>query len=173
MKHLLVILLSVTNLLSCAQEASAELPLPETSTFYFIRHAEKDRTDSTNSDPELVQEGLLRAVKWSYVLNDIEFDAVYSTDYKRTKQTALPTAEKNNLEITIYDPTNLDGNAFVEENKGKSVLVVGHSNTTPAFVNAVLGENRFPDMADDDNGSLFVVTISPSGEKSVSRLIIE
>ena len=31
---------------------------PVISTFYLIRHAEKDRTDPENKDPELNQDGL-------------------------------------------------------------------------------------------------------------------
>jgi phosphohistidine phosphatase SixA len=84
---------------------------------------------------------------------------VYSTDYNRTKQTAQPTAAKNNLEISIYDPSNLDGPLFIESNKGKTVLVVGHSNTTPSFVNAVINEEKYDSIDDLNNGKLFMVSI--------------
>ena len=148
-------------------------PKAETSTFYFIRHAEKDRTNMDDRDPKLKEEGILRAAKWSLVLQNIKFDAVYSTNYKRTKQTAQPTAEKNGLELTMYDPSNLDGKTFLEANKGKTVLVVGHSNTTPAFVNAVLGEQKYQSMADDNNANLYIVTVSSSGEMSDIVLVVE
>ena len=36
--------------------------------------------------------------------------------------------------------------------------MVGHSNTTPELVNRMIGEERFGNMEEDDNGSLFVVT---------------
>jgi broad specificity phosphatase PhoE len=173
MKQLLSLLLVITlTFTSCAQEKETEAPA-ETSTFYFIRHAEKDRTNMDDRDPKLKEEGLLRAAKWSLVLQNVTFDAVYSTDYNRTKQTAQPTAEKNGLELTLYDPSNLDGKAFLEANKGKTVLVVGHSNTTPAFVNAVLGEQKHQDMADDNNANLYIVTVSPSGEMSDIVLVVE
>ena len=173
MKNYLILLLALAfNLQSCAQETKTDLPT-ETTTFYFIRHAEKDRTNMDDRDPKLKEEGLLRAAKWSLVLQHVKFDAVYSTDYNRTKQTAQPTAEKNGLELTMYDPSNLDGKAFLETNKGKTVLVVGHSNTTPAFVNAVLGEQKHQDMADDNNANLYIVTVSPSGEMSDVVLVVE
>ena len=165
-------------LLICIITASCKEKTPlnkknETTTFYLIRHAEKDRTNMDDRDPKLKEEGLLRAAKWSLVLQHIKFDAVYSTDYNRTKQTAQPTAEKNGLELTMYDPSNLDGKAFLETNKGKTVLVVGHSNTTPAFINAVLGNEKYPDMADDNNGSLYIVTVSTTGEMSDIVLVVE
>jgi 2,3-bisphosphoglycerate-dependent phosphoglycerate mutase len=173
MKNYIILLLALAfNLQSCAQEKEAQVPT-ETSTFYFIRHAEKDRTNMDDRDPKLKEIGLLRAAKWSLVLQHIKFDAVYSTDYNRTKQTAQPTAEKNGLELTMYDPSNLDGKAFLEINKGKTVLVVGHSNTTPAFVNAILGEQKHQGMADDNNANLYIVTVSPSGEMSDVVLVVE
>lgn len=171
MKNYFILLLVITfSLPSCAQETESST---ETSTFYFIRHAEKDRSDKQNRDPKLKEAGILRAAKWSLVLENVKFDAVFSTDYNRTKQTAQPTAEKNGLELTIYDPRNLDGKAFYEANKGKTVLVVGHSNTTPAFVNSVLGKDKHPDIDDNNNANLYIVTISPSGEMSDVVLVID
>ena len=46
---------------------------------------------------------------------------------------------------------------FMKENQGKLVLVVGHSNTTPEFVNAILGDQKFEQMKDNDNSSLFII----------------
>jgi broad specificity phosphatase PhoE len=165
---LLIIALAVT-LPACSQDTNTT---GETTTFYFIRHAEKDRSDKTNRNPNLNQQGLLRAAKWSIALQHITFDVIYSTDYNRTRQTAQPTAEKNGLDITIYDPSNIDGKAFLEANKGKTALIVGHSNTTPAFVNAVLGTQKYQDIADDNNANLYIVTISPSGEMSDMVLVV-
>ncbi|MCB0447923.1 MAG: histidine phosphatase family protein [Gelidibacter sp.] len=132
----------------------------EITTYYFIRHAEKDRSNPTERNPHLMDKGLERAEKWSVVLGNLKFDAVYSTDYHRTKETAQPTATKNNLDIIIYDPRVIDDTeAFLMETKGKTVLVVGHSNTTPAFVNAILGEKKHENIDDDNNGNLYIVTI--------------
>jgi 2,3-bisphosphoglycerate-dependent phosphoglycerate mutase len=145
----------------------------ETTTYYFIRHAEKNRSDANNKNPNLIQEGILRAAKWSLVLDNVKFDAVYSTDYNRTKQTAQPTAEKNGLDITIYDPRNLYSKDFINQTNGKTVLVVGHSNTTPKFVNAVLGQEKYKSIDDSNNANLYIVTILTTGEKSDVLLVIE
>ena len=53
-----------------------------------------------------------------------------------------------------------------ETDKGKTVLIVGHSNTTPKFANSLLGESKYDDMADDNNASLYKVTISKNGKTS-------
>jgi 2,3-bisphosphoglycerate-dependent phosphoglycerate mutase len=144
---------------SCAKEKKSVPEKATISTYYFIRHAEKDRSDDQNKNPHLIDIGLKRANNWSSILGNIKFDAVYSTDYNRTKETAQPTASKNGLEITFYDPGHIDGKAFINENKGKTVLIVGHSNTTPLFVNAILGSKKYEDIDDNTNGNLYIVTI--------------
>lgn len=168
--YLILFFAFVFTLPSLAQESEATA---NTSTFYFIRHAEKDRSDKANKNPNLTQAGVLRAAKWSLALQHVKFDAVYSTDYNRTLQTAQPTAEKNGLKITSYDPRNIDGKAFLEANTGKTVLVVGHSNTTPSFVNAVLGSKKHASIDDTNNANLYIVTVSPSGEMSDVLLVVD
>ncbi len=132
----------------------------ETTTYYFIRHAEKDRTDKTNRDPHLTEVGKTRAKKWSSVFGQIKFDAVYSTNYNRTKETAQPTATKNEVEITFYDSRNMDSKTFMNDTKGKTVLIVGHSNTTPMFANAVIGKKKYELIDDNNNGNLYIITIT-------------
>lgn len=132
---------------------------PVVSTFYLIRHAEKDRTDPENPDPELNQDGLGRAIKWAEVFDPVMLDAIYTTNYERTMMTASPTAVKKNLDYAFYDPRELDIEAFKIENLGKNVLVVGHSNTTPQMVNSLLGQQKYDSMDDYDNASLYVVRI--------------
>jgi broad specificity phosphatase PhoE len=129
------------------------------STFYFIRHAEKERGDPENVDPELNQDGLGRAMHWAEILIDVELDAIYSTDYARTAMTAAATSVKKDVDVEYYDPQTIDIDQFKVDNLNKKVLVVGHSNTTPDFVNSMIGEDKYYAMDDDDNGSLFIVQI--------------
>ncbi|QTD37631.1 histidine phosphatase family protein [Polaribacter batillariae] len=140
----------------------------ETTTYYLIRHSEKDRSDTTNRNPNLNKNGQQRAKKWAAYFKDIHLDAVYSTNYNRTMQTATPTAESKNLEIKNYDPRDMFNTAFKKETKGKTVLVVGHSNTTPAFVNKILGEKKYEDLDDNNNATLFTVIIK--GNKKTSKI---
>jgi broad specificity phosphatase PhoE len=129
------------------------------STFYFIRHAEKDRSDPENVDPELSQKGLGRAMHWAEILNDVKLDEIYSTDFERTAMTAAPTSVKKDITVKYYDPQNIDIKQFEVDNLNKKVLVVGHSNTIPEMVNKMIGEDKYPNMDDNDNGSLFIVQI--------------
>ena len=129
-----------------------------TTTYYLIRHAEKDRTDATNKDPNLNEKGLERAKKWAEVLKDVDFDLVYATNYKRTQQTAAPTAKNKNLEVLSYDPKNLFDSEFEKATKGKTVLVVGHSNTTPTLANKILDEEKYEFINDRNNANLYIIT---------------
>ena len=42
-------------------------------------------------------------------------------------------------------------------NNGKTVLVVGHSNTTPEFVNALIKNDFYDQIEDNNNGNLYYV----------------
>jgi broad specificity phosphatase PhoE len=171
MKQLLTLILLIAFIGPVsAQETTGS---NQTSTYYFIRHAEKDKSDKSNKNPDLIMEGVLRAAKWSLVFDNLKFDAVYSTDYNRTRDTAKPTAEKNGLDITIYDPRNIDVKTFLETTKGKTVLVVGHSNTTPMFVNSIIGTKKYQSIDETNNANLYIVTVSSSGDITDTLLVVE
>ncbi len=130
----------------------------EVSNYYLIRHAEKDRADSNNSNPGLTEKGHQRALHWGTVFEKIELDAIYTTNYLRTIHTAMPTADNKGLVLHYYDPRNLNSAEFKAITKGKNILIVGHSNTTPEFANAILGEEKFGPMPDHVNSYLYVIT---------------
>ena len=142
------------------------------STFYFIRHAEKDKSSPNNSDPELKQEGLGRSIFWAKIFEPIPLDKIYSTHYKRTKMTVAPTAVQKEIIVSYYDSASIDIKQFLTNNIGKNVLVVGHKNTIPNFVNKIIGEEKYSQMEDDDNSSLYTITIV--GNQAIStRLNID
>ena len=161
MKYLSIIILSMLIFTSCINKEKADKikVSQKTSTYYFIRHAEKDRSDSANENPHLTDIGKQRAEHWNEVFKNIDFDVVYSTNYNRTKETAQPTALKNKLELVLYGPKTIDISKFLKETEGKNILVVGHSNTTPDFVNRILGSKKYVDIDDSNNSNLYIVTV--------------
>ena len=158
MKVLKIVLIFVLVLgaFSCNEDQKVEDTL---TTYYFIRHAEKDRSNPENVDPELTQKGLGRAMHWAEIIDDVAIDAIYSTDYERTQMTAAPIAVKKNLTVQIYDPGTIDIEQFKADNLNKNVFVVGHSNSTPDFVNKMIGQEKYEQLDDHQNGSLFIVEI--------------
>tara|TARA_B100000900_G_scaffold260577_1_gene222098 strand:+ start:765 stop:1271 length:507 start_codon:yes stop_codon:yes gene_type:complete len=131
----------------------------ECSSFYLIRHAEKLRIDKTERNPKLNEKGILRAEKWKEILKNINLDKIYSTDYNRTIETANPTSKSQNIDIIIYSPRNIDFRNFKETNKGKKVLIVGHSNTIPNFVNGLIEKDFYDQIDDLNNSNLYLVNI--------------
>ena len=142
------------------------------TTYYLIRHAEKDRSDKTNRNPHLNEKGLERAKKWSEVFTNIDFDMIYSTDYHRTRETAMPTVEANKISLELYDPRSINYEEFLSDTQGKTVLIVGHSNTTPLFTNNLFGDNKYNQLDDNNNANLYIVTII-NDTKTSTLLVID
>ena len=129
------------------------------TTYYLIRHAEKDRSDPNNTDPGLTEEGLERAKYWATYFSDKNIHQIYSTDYNRTQLTAYFVSVDYYLGVQNYVPGELFTEDFKLVTKGEVVLIVGHSNTIPRLVNNMIGENKYPDIDDNDNSSLYIVKI--------------
>lgn len=126
---------------------------------YLVRHAEK--LDDTR-DPPLTEAGKARAAELARVLGDAGITHVWSTDFDRTRSTAAPTAHARGIAVRSYDPSK--SREFVGEllrTPGRH-LVVGHSNTTPALVEALGGEPGTP-IADSEYDRLYLVVLSGSG----------
>lgn len=164
---------SFSFFIACSENKTAELPdenhSDKTTTYYLIRHAEKDRTNPDDKDPNLHKDGLERAQNWAAIFSEIELDAIYSSDFKRTQQTAKPIAESRNFPVNSYDPQEVYKTNFFETTEGMQVFVVGHSNTIPAFANFVLGEERYENIPDSIDGRLYIVTKNGA---NVSSLIL-
>ncbi|TAJ52135.1 MAG: histidine phosphatase family protein [Chitinophagaceae bacterium] len=136
----------------------------QTSTYIILRHAEKDTTAAGSTmmkaDPPLTQQGRERAEKLLFVLAAYSPDAIYSTNYTRTKSTVTPLAKKFNKEIQVYEPKDLV--SFSEkllQEKGKTIIVAGHSNTTPQLVNLLIKEKKYANLNESVYNQLWIVTV--------------
>jgi broad specificity phosphatase PhoE len=123
---------------------------------YLVRHAEK-QSDGT-SDPALTETGKRRAMALAEQLANNNISAVYSSNYQRTKQTAAPLAQQLNLEVTLYDPRKLKELAATIKATQGNVLIVGHSNTTPALA-FYLGGHAFGDIDESEYDRLYHLQI--------------
>ena len=127
---------------------------------YLVRHAEKA---SGGKDPELTEAGRARAQALAYTLGDAGIDAIHSTDFKRTRGTAAPLAERLGLELRIYDWDAMAALAAAMQCAGGRHLVVGHSDTTPELVGLLGGESGPPIDEPSEYDRLYVVTSGPGG----------
>ena len=61
------------------------------STIFIVRHAEK--AESGGTDPDLSEPGKARAESLANILKDAGITAIYTTEFKRTQETAAPLAK--------------------------------------------------------------------------------
>jgi YHS domain-containing protein/phosphohistidine phosphatase SixA len=159
MKKLLLgvlLLFSSTNIFS-------QITTDSVTTIILVRHAEKQKDGTKN--PTLTDEGIVRAIELAYILREEPIAAVFSTDYERTLKTAKPTAEFHELPVQKYLVQN--HNSFLEnvlrQYWGKTVLIVGHSNTVPAMLDILTGGNHWK-IEDYMYNDLFIVNTIRKGE---------
>lgn len=112
----------------------------ETFTIYLVRHAEKDLFSNNSTDPPLTKCGEKRSENLSTFLMDVELDVIYSTNYNRTKNTALPTSISKNMVIKQYDAQDLESFSKLLIKNKQNALVVGHSNTTGVLAGLLVGQ---------------------------------
>lgn len=160
-------------LIALAATPAQQAAVPSTTTIILARHGEK--TAEPKEDPVLTPEGEARAIALAEAVRGAGISAIYSTKWKRTQYTARPASEQLKVPITTFDgPTGAPdyGRAYATElltkNRGKVVLVVGHSNTIPSILRG-LGIADAPAIADSEHDHLFIVTIPEGGEARVVR----
>jgi 2,3-bisphosphoglycerate-dependent phosphoglycerate mutase len=135
------------------------------TTFILIRHAEKG--DDGTEDPDLKAEGVARAEKLAFMLKDTPLTAIYSTNFKRTRNTVKPVADFRNLQVQVYEAHKPDVlSKMIEQHRGGIVLVSGHTNTTPWTANLLLGKETFKDYDETEYGILLVVSVVELGRGS-------
>ena len=128
-------------------------------TIYVMRHLQRD----AGNDPSLNALGQANAGRLAGWFGHDRPRAIFVTPYKRARETVAPLAAKLGVTPQDYDPRDTAKLvAAVRAVKGP-VLIVGHSNTTPAIVRALGGPDA-PELADDDYARIWIVK---DGGKSV------
>lgn len=151
---------------------ASQLAMAQTSsltTFVLVRHAEK--STEAGDDPDLKPEGVERARRLAALLANTDVDAVYSTRFKRTKNTVTPVALAKGKEVQVYEsmkPEFVD--QLIAKHAGKTVVVAGHSNTIPQIANLLLGKDQFQNFPDTEYGNILVVTVLKRGDGTVVRM---
>jgi broad specificity phosphatase PhoE len=140
--------------------SKAQKPIFSPGTIvYLVRHAEKD----TGNNPPLTKAGFERAKDLLIQLQTKGVSKIYSTKYKRTNQTADSIKIASNLSTIIYEADTI-GNDLVAKiisnnDNGKTILIVGHSNTIPKLIRR-LGVTSYTvqNLGDNEFDNLFVLT---------------
>ena len=141
-------------------------------TIFLVRHAEKD-TIPSKENPILTDAGYERSYRLAEMLKKTRLDVIYSTIYNRTMHTVDSLGNTKGLPTKIYQPKDIKQMGIdIEESKEyNKVIISGHSNTTPAMANVLMGETIITEGFDEsDYDNFLVVNILPDGEKKLYQL---
>lgn len=122
---------------------------------YIVRHAE--RADQSGDSP-LSADGEARAVRLADRLRAAGITHIYTTDLRRTVQTAMPLAATSHLtpqQLPSADVQRL-GALLRRLGPRDRALVVGHSNTVPELL-TLLGAEPPVTIGDAEFDNLFIV----------------
>lgn len=158
-----------SNRISAPASLAGQAPIAAgTTTVIVVRHAEKATDDPR--DPSLDAAGQLRAQTLAAALEDAGVTALYATQYKRTRATAEPLAGR--LKLPVMERPVASGNAdeyapglaqeILLKHRGGAVVVVGHSNTVPAIVQALSGRKVAP-ITEAEYDHMFIVIVPNGG----------
>jgi phosphohistidine phosphatase SixA len=133
--HFLIVLFLI---LGCSR------PTPPT-TFILLRHAEK-ASDGTE-DPDLKAEGAERAQRLAELLKYTQVDGIYTTNFKRTRQTVEPLADVKKLEVQPYEAFKADEiEKMLHKHGGGTIVICGHTNNIPWTANLLMGREEFEEL---------------------------
>jgi len=148
------------------------LSVATTTTVFVMRHAEKALTPP--EDPPLSPTGEARAralaEQFGRAPKGLGLDCIYVSEFLRTEQTVRPLANRLNIPMIrepAADPAKVAKRAL-KEYRGGRVLIVGHSNTVPAIVEELSGE-EVPEMDDSEFGIVYMVSVPRFGHAAVTR----
>ena len=145
-----------------------------TTTIIFVRHAEKAAIPA--DDPPLSPAGNRRVAELTRQLIDADVvagvDAIYTTPFRRTGDTARPLAKALGLPINHYDPDDNEAvlETILKNHKGKIILVVGHSNTIPVLIANLGASKKVPAIAEDEYDNIYIISIPWFGKTKTIRL---
>ena len=150
MKHLALIL-SIPLLLVTGADAAPVV--------FIVRHAEKASTGG--KDPDLSLQGQKRADALAHILKDSQITSVFVTEFKRTQETAAPTARAAGVSPTAVPANDIGALAEKLRTLNGNALVVGHGNTIPDLLKA-LGIATPVSIPEDNYGEIFAVLLGDS-----------
>jgi len=138
----------------------AAAPHQEPTIVIFVRHGERGTTPP--NDPQLTPAGADRAQLLVDALRDAKVQVVIHTPLIRTRDTALPVARHFGITPEVV-PVAGGGHVAamaeaIKKHHGKTILVVGHSNTIMQYI-AALGGPRRADLCDHQYNGLYTLAL--------------
>ena len=122
-----------------------------------VRHAEK--ATNAGKDPDLSLAGRARADGLARILKDSDITAIFTSEFKRTQETAAPTATSVHVAPIVVAAKDTAALVAKLHQLNGNALVVGHGDTIPNIIKA-LGIKSPISIPDEDYSELLIVTLS-------------
>jgi phosphohistidine phosphatase SixA len=111
----------------------AALPARAQEALFLVRHAEKV---DNSKDAALSAAGAARTEKLATMLRDAGIQAIFTTEFQRTRATAQPLAAALKLKPVVHAADDTAGLvALLRKERGRA-LAVGHGDTLPEIAAA-------------------------------------
>ena len=121
-----------------------------------VRHAEK--AANGGNDPDLSSAGRARADAFARILKDSDITAIFTSELKRTQETAAPTATSAHVTPTVVAAKDTAALVARLHQLNGNALVVGHDDTIPNIIKA-LGINSSINIPGTDYSELLIVIL--------------
>src|SRR6266699_5319627 len=121
-----------------------------------VRHAEK--AANGGNDPDLSSAGRARANELARILKNSGITAIFTSEFKRTQETAAPIATSTHLTPTVVAAKDTAGLVAKLHQLNGNALVVAHGDTIPNIIKA-FGINVPVNIPDEDYSELLIVTL--------------
>ena len=139
------------------------VPLASTAqeAVFIVRHAEQGLD---GEDTPLTEAGHQRAARLPSVLRDAGIRVIYTSETRRTIQTAEPATKALAIDSRIVPRRDLDAlvSRLAADHAQDRVLIISHSQTIPMLLKA-LGHTGEVVVGRDEYDSMFVVMPRPGG----------
>jgi broad specificity phosphatase PhoE len=126
---------------------------------YIVRHAEKSTQPA--GDPDLTALGRARAEALADLLRGEDIRQIYSTETRRTRQTAEPLSLQTGVPVRAYANDTLLKFLYRVLDEEKNTVIVGHSNTVLKMLDEWSLRHSTREIPDNDYDNLFVVSAKP------------
>jgi len=133
----------------------------QTTDIWIVRHAEKEKANPEEKDPDLSVEGEERAGALAVYLKKENIDVAFTTPYKRTRQTIDSLVIPKVISYTEI-PAMIE--LIKKSYLGKKIIIAGHSNTVMQIIEALGGKKPKDELTEDDYDYIFHLTLK--GDKA-------
>jgi len=153
--NILGLLIVVIAIVSISEAAFSQTCSNPKGKVYILRHADKfdDKKTPNKYRPISCPKGCEMAKNLVDEFNNIDLSAIYTTDYMRTKQTALPLAKSKNIEPKVIEKHKTPEllNKICENQNNQTIMIVGHSTTIPTILKELCQNTENTESNDSQN----------------------